>query len=322
MSIYNPLISVVVPIYNVEPYLEECLESLHKQTYQFLEILLIDDGSTDGSAKICNKYVLMDERFHYYYKENSGLSGARNYAIGILKGDYVAFVDSDDKIAPNTYNILASKLLQKNYDIIQFGYHNGILEDSPKLMLNEGELSSRDALISFLLYGPDVVWNKLVSREIVSKCLFKEGIMKEDSYVMPSFYLRANKILNISDCLYFYRTREGSIMNRPFSRNFYDTMTVYENIMRVTKDDMELYSIAAARSVVAMANLYSQFIQDKNFTDLDKIVVKFKGKEYLDVYNKVKSYSRIKFSYKLQILLFSISPFICSIVLHIQKRLA
>ena len=106
----NPLISVIVPIYNVEQYLVECLDSLHKQEYQNLEILLIDDGSTDGSAKICEKYVKKDNRFHYYYKENSGQSGARNYALRIFNGDYVSFVDSDDKIASDTYKILASIL--------------------------------------------------------------------------------------------------------------------------------------------------------------------------------------------------------------------
>ena len=183
-------------------------------------------------------------------------------------------------------------------------------------VLKEEEYSTKEALKFFLLYGPDVVWNKLVSRSIVEKCAFKEGIMNEDSYLSPSLFINAKSILNISDCLYYYRTREGSIMNRPFSKNFYDTMTVYEQIMRVCEFDKELYSIAVARSIVAMAGLYSRFINDKNFSKLDKLVVKFKGREYLSIYKKVRKDATIKFSYRIQILLFALSPRLCSFVLH------
>ena len=312
----NPLISVIVPIYNVEQYLVECLDSLHKQEYQNLEILLIDDGSTDGSAKICEKYVKKDNRFHYYYKENSGQSGARNYALRIFNGDYVSFVDSDDKIASDTYKILASKLSSVKYDVIQFSYYKGMSDNRQACVLKEEEYSTKEDLKFLLLYGPDAVWNKLVSRSIVEKCAFKEGIMNEDSYLSPSLFLNAKSILNISDCLYYYRTREGSIMNRPFSKNFYDTMTVYEQIMRVCEFDKELYSIAVARSIVAMAGLYSRFINDKNFSKLDKLVVKFKGREYLSIYKKVRKDATIKFSYRIQILLFALSPRLCSFVLH------
>lgn len=316
----TPLISVIVPIYNVEQYLEECLESLHQQDYPFLEIMLIDDGSTDGSANICDRYVQNDNRFHYYYKDNSGQSGARNFALRLFTGDYVSFVDSDDKVANDTYSTLVSKLLKAEYDMIQFSYYVWTEKLTKKKILADKEYDSLGAMNFFLLYGPDVVWNKLISKRIAQKTFFKEGIMEEDSYISPSYFKKATKILNIPECLYYYRTRQGSIMNRPFSRNFYDTMTVYEQIMRETEYDRELHCIAAARSVVAMANLYSRFFGDKNFTYLDRLIVGFKGREYLKIYNREKKNSRVKLSYRLQISLFSISPRICAMVLSLIKR--
>lgn len=320
MNQYNPLISVIVPIYNVEPYIEDCLKSLHQQDYQHLEILLIDDGSTDGSAAICKKYVQSDKRFSYFYKENTGQSGARNFALDRCHGEYVSFVDSDDLVARNCYSVITGKL-SVDTDIVQFGYYFGTSIDVPKHELPNRELTSKECLREFLLYGPDVVWCRIFSRKLFENIRFKEGLIKEDTYILPSLIKKARLIVSIDECLYFYRQREGSIMNSGFSRKLYDTMAVYEHVMRETEFDKNIYSIAVARSIVAMANLYSQFVNDGNFTDDDKRIVIYKGREYLGIYKRYAKYADIKFSYRLQLLLFSISPRLCSFVLHFNNKI-
>lgn len=320
MNQYNPLISVIVPIYNVEPYIEDCLESLHLQDYQHLEILLIDDGSTDGSAAVCKTYVQLDKRFSYFYKKNSGQSGARNFALDRCHGEYISFVDSDDLVAHNFYSVI-SKKLSLNIDIVQFGFYYGTTRDVPMHKFSNRELTSRECLSEFLLYGPDVVWCRIFSSKLFENIRFKEGIIKEDTYILPTLIKQARLIVSTDECLYFYRQRVGSTMNSGFSRKLYDTMVVYEHVMRETEFDKNIYSIAVARSIVAMANLYSQFVNDRNFTDDDKRIVIYKGREYLGIYKRYAKYADIKLSYRFQIFLFSVSPRLCSFVLHLNNKI-
>ena len=119
----NELISIIVPIFNVENYLRECLDSIHHQTYENFECLLIDDGSPDNSAEICREYVAKDSRFRYFKKENGGLSTARNFGIEVANGDFVVFVDGDDIIDRHQLGFLHDKLKEYDADIAIGSYH-------------------------------------------------------------------------------------------------------------------------------------------------------------------------------------------------------
>lgn len=313
---YNkPFISVIVPIYNVEQYISECLESLRSQEFQDIEFLLIDDGSKDRSGIICLEFVKSDNRFLYYFKENSGQSSARNYGLERCNGEYISFVDSDDFVDKRMYATIASKLKKEAYDIVQFGYYQGITSKVPCRRFTEEVCSGREALKSFLLQGPDVVWNKIYARKLFENTMFKEGIIKEDTYILPTLLHNSKRLLYIKDCFYFYRQREGSTINRPFSRDQYDTIAVYENMMRELGGDEELYCLAVSRSVVAMINLFCKYIDDDNFTYTDRLVVKFKEKEYFNKYVLARQFAKIKNSYKLQMILFEISPRLCSFII-------
>lgn len=118
----NDLISIIVPVYNVEKYLNKCIDSIINQTYKNIEIILVDDGSTDNSGKICDEYLLRDSRIKVIHKNNGGLSSARNEGINISSGEYIGFVDSDDWVEPNMYEEMYKKILYSNADIVDCGY--------------------------------------------------------------------------------------------------------------------------------------------------------------------------------------------------------
>lgn len=312
----KPLISVIIPIYNVEQYLSECLESLHSQEFQDIEFLLIDDGSTDQSSVLCQEFVKSDKRFHYFRQKNSGQSSARNYGLEQCRGKYISFVDSDDFVDKQMYAMIASILKKESFDIIQFGYYQGVTKKSYRKCFTKKIHSGREALLFFLLQGPDVVWNKIYTRKLFENTRFKEGIIKEDTYILPALLRYSKQVLYIEDCFYFYRQREGSTMNRPFSRKQYDTMVVYENMMQILSDDKELYCLAASRSVVAMINLFCKYMDDEKFTSKDKLAVKNKKKEYFKKYMEARQFATIKTSHRLQMILFKISPRLCCLVLN------
>ena len=119
MNKNEPLISIIVPVYNVEKYLSKCIDSIINQTYKNIEIILIDDGSTDSSGAICDKYALVDSRIHVLHIENSGVSNARNVGLNHATGDYIGFVDSDDYIEPNMYELLLEELIADDVDVVQ-----------------------------------------------------------------------------------------------------------------------------------------------------------------------------------------------------------
>ena len=137
------MISVIVPVYNVEPYLASCLDSIISQTYRELEILLIDDGSQDEIGKICDRYAASDERIRVFHTENKGLSAARNFGLDRAEGEYIAFVDSDDRIEPDMYDTLLVALIETGADAAACGHFqesaNGTVERSPKAAVLTGE---------------------------------------------------------------------------------------------------------------------------------------------------------------------------------------
>lgn len=223
----NPLISVIIPIYNVDKYLKECLESLKKQTYPNLEIIMVNDGSTDNSETICKEYEQKQSNFYYYNKTNGGLSDARNYGLEKATGEYIGFIDSDDYVSPLFYQVLYNNLTRSDADISTCAFE---MHECKNIIVNNDELvqcselyNQRDA-IKYLFSDTEkfrnFAWNKLYKAECFENITFPVGKKMEDLGTAYKVFLKARKISYNPNKLYFYRQRKNSILHS-ISASFY-----------------------------------------------------------------------------------------------------
>lgn len=213
------LISVIVPIYRVESYLKECIDSIIHQTYSMLEIILVDDGSDDACPHICDDYRKQDSRIQVIHKENGGLSDARNAGLESATGDYICFIDSDDVVHPNFIQTLYENLTSTNSDMAICHYEK--VYEIPQVM----EISSQYAIkiytqreILDALYGRDslsiiVAWNKLYRKSIWDNLRYPKGKIHEDEFVIHHILDKVKQVVINDGAYYYYRQREGSITN-------------------------------------------------------------------------------------------------------------
>lgn len=222
------LLSVVVPVYNVEKYLDRCIKSIINQTYKNLEIILVDDGSVDASGKICDKYAFKDKRINVIHKENEGLSEARNTGIKLSKGNYITFVDSDDYIDERMYEILINDLEKYDVDIASCDYLR-IVDYSKKAKISSEVLiySKEEALIKLLRNEEykDYAWNKIYKKKLFDGVLYPKGRVQEDVATTYKLILNANSVSYNKSKLYFYLKRKGSILDTWNSKNELDLYT-------------------------------------------------------------------------------------------------
>lgn len=212
----NELISVIVPVYNIEDYIEKCIESLINQTYSNLEIILVNDGSTDESGDICERYAKQDVRIVVLHKQNGGLSDARNYAMDKAKGELIAFVDGDDWIHPQMYELMYVTMKLKNADIVtcSFEQHDeGFAEKHYRQENLDIKLLTGGEALCDIETPLVVAWNKLYRREIIADIRYPKGKLHEDEYVIHRIFYKCARIAVIDRPLYFYTIREGSIVS-------------------------------------------------------------------------------------------------------------
>lgn len=212
----NPLVSIIVPIYNVERYLERCVDSLIEQTYQNIEIILVDDGSIDLSGKICDKYAGQFNRIKSYHKPNGGLSDARNYGIEYANGEYLFFVDSDDWLEIETISSMVEEAILNDSDIVCCGIKRVYDDNVWEPFTDKGcELYSQKEALENYLNGNKictVAWNKLYKRRLFSELRFPKGKINEDEFTTYKAILASSKIVYIDDYFYCYYKRHDSIM--------------------------------------------------------------------------------------------------------------
>ena len=214
-------ISIIIPIYNVEQFLPKCLDSIINQTYQDLEIILVNDGSTDTCPQICEDYAINDNRIKVIHKENGGLSDARNAGYKVVTGDYLAFVDSDDLISLDFYDRLLKIAIERNADIVE----SRILRFTNEKDLQNLQQDNRvvefetEKALEFLMKEQlkQVVWNKLYKTNLVNNLLFEKGKIHEDEFWTYQIFARAKKIVKTNYPLYFYRQQSDSIMAEKYS---------------------------------------------------------------------------------------------------------
>ena len=231
-------ISVIIPVYNVEAYIEKCLKSIMEQTYKNLEIILIDDGSTDNSGKICDEYAKKDTRINVIHRKNGGLSVARNDGIKIAKGEYICFVDSDDYVTENYCEVLYNTLKSNNADISAVSYKEIRDEGIPVLDADEKDktkfnneciIYDNDEIIIQMLKWEtfrNMAWNKLYKTEKVKKHLFLEGYAFEDIYFSYEILSDVKRVAYINTPCYYYIRRNNSISLTCSEKNLNDFLDV------------------------------------------------------------------------------------------------
>ncbi len=221
--------SFIVAIYNIEKYLDKCINSLINQTYRDFEILLIDDGSTDSCSEICKKYVEKDKRVRYFRKENGGQASARNLGIENATGDYIWFVDGDDYISEEALEKLQNELSKKQYDILCF---NACKDRNSKITPAEMYNSLIENDKKYMLSVP-APWSKIYKTSLIKEnnIFFKEGIIYEDLAMVPTVVIYTTNIGFLENNFYYYVIREGSTMNaRKFKPNRDDKFVALETL--------------------------------------------------------------------------------------------
>lgn len=223
------LITVIIPVYKVEEYLDACIVSVINQTYTNLEIILVDDGSPDRCGEICNIWQKKDQRIRVIHKENGGLSDARNAGLQIANGKYILFVDSDDCISPIMAETLFSALQYYSADIAECDYlsFNASIPDNKTAEEQGWKIFTSEEALSSLLEGAVFkypVWNKIYSKKVLNNIRFEIGKLHEDVFFTYQAFGQSEKIVKVSKKLYYYRQRENSIMGSVFSMRNLDAL--------------------------------------------------------------------------------------------------
>ena len=312
-------ISVIVPIYKVEKYIDQCIQSILEQTFSDYEVILVDDGSPDNCGIICDEYAKKDKRVHVIHQKNGGISAARNAGLNSffcnVDNKYVTFIDSDDWISAYYLEQLYTTAIMTDADIVSCDY------SSKQLVENNGKTNSdnirifsgKNALIE--RYKGDAQirvssWGKLYRRNLLEGLNFPEGKIHEDQWFSTMAYYFANRTVFLNDKLYFYRLRNDSITGSEFSMKRFDNIELMDWVIRVFKDnnDIQLTELASLHrektcaqyvlmsKVKSAGRIPSQFRMSKNKALL--IVHRYLPMEKFIQYFQM-SYPRIYRVYKL-----------------------
>lgn len=255
-------ISVIVPVYKVEKYLPQCLDSLVNQTYGNLEIILVDDASPDGCGRICDEYASGDERIRVVHRpKNQGQASARNLGLEMATGEYVSFVDSDDWLSEDAYEKLLAGLREHGADC-SVGHCVVVLDRDGELVVQKTKKkpvrceSAADAMKDVLL-GASAAWNRLYRRELFEGLRFQTGRINDDEALVLRAYERMDKIVFLDADSYFYRKRPGSITTSRFSLKMLDCVTnSRENLEFLREKKPELTPCAEYKYIKTMLWCY------------------------------------------------------------------
>ena len=306
-------VSVIVPVYNVEKYLRKCVESIKNQTYQNLEIILVDDGSTDCSGKICDDLSQTDDRIVVIHKENGGLSDARNVGMDASSGDYIGFVDSDDYVDEDFYEILVANLEKYDADISCCRYSN-VWEDGTREPIgNDGKIHIYEGLeaLKEYIYGKTMdpfVWNKLYKAELFrnskypdNRFRFTKGILSEDNPFCIELFKHTHKVVLVGVAKYNYlQAREGAITSSKISQKRIDAVHYWDKVRQdCHKNYPKLEEYALRRQVLFYIGLYNKIYKDKEHQDEARNIQSFVKKHRKEIKESTVCEKEIKISVSL-----------------------
>jgi len=288
MSQEKALISVIIPVYKVEKYVEKCIQSVINQTYENLQIILVDDGSPDNCGKICDEYAKKDHRIEVIHKSNGGLSDARNKGLEIAKGEYIGFVDSDDYIEADMYEVLYNLLKQYNADVSICNFYT----------VSQGKISIKNAengikeynrieILKEILLDKNIqsyAWNKLYKKELFDEIKYPIGKKYED--IGTTFFLleKCNKVVVTGKSEYYYINRQDSIVNNVTESTITDYIELiiqrYDYIEENIKE-LSSYNKDYLKRILKTA--------EQDIKNLKK-VGDYTKKKYEELYNKVQKF--------------------------------
>ena len=242
------LVSIIIPIYKVEQYLVDCIQSVCNQTYKNIEIILVNDGSPDNCGKICDDYAKKDKRISVIHKENGGLSDARNNGINIARGDYITFIDSDDYVETTFIEELYNAIEKNNSDISicninvvdengnkigKLGFKDNIIVDGKQIV--KGICEQKNIVESI------VAWNKMYSSKILKKYKYPVGKIHEDEFLTYKILYQAESVAIINKYLYNYRKNNQSIVGKKFNQQRLDLLEALSERLGFYKNNKEDY---------------------------------------------------------------------------------
>lgn len=292
-TIKNKIISVIIPVYNVERYVAQCLESILNQTYKFLEIIIVNDGSTDDSYNICKKYADTDKRIKLFSKKNGGVSSARNYGLSYVTGDYVYFMDSDDYLELNACEIMIKNI--KNFDLLCFNWSCTYKNNKIRNGVQTDKILSRNETLDLCVQNENsfsgYLWNKLFKADIIkdNHIKFNKNIsICEDLLFVVEYIQYCDKVNSISNVLYNYRMRISAASKR-FNLNKFSTIFAsYQSLINIYKKENLEAKIFLEYEYLYNYYLYKR-IFDKNNVSIDRKILN----EYKNI-KKSKKVSRKK----------------------------
>lgn len=322
----EPMLSIIVPVYKVEPYLQKCIDSILNQTFRDLELILVDDGSPDNCPAICDAAAEKDERVVVLHRKNAGLSAARNAGLMAARGDYIGFVDSDDYVAPEMYEKLYAAMVCNDAQIAVCSYTyvdlRGGVSVNRRSPITKYEVLDRIQMLDRLGGNQNwyyiTVWNRLYRRELFENIRFPFGRLHEDEYVAHYLYWACERIVTIPEDFYYYVQREGSIMAQKTLKQCLDKVWGIFDRMDFAQDH------GLNRMAFRSCNgLLDQLVQIR----LGEVTIK---EDERDIYKRERARIRGRLwglmwmprheKYKARILLYFVSPYLYALVRKLKLK--
>lgn len=265
-NVQYPLVSVILPVYNVEEYLCKCVDSVLAQTYRNLEVILVDDGSMDNSSKLCEEYAKKDNRIKVIHQKNGGLSAARNTGIKIAKGKFLSFVDSDDWVAPRFIELMIKTIQEKKVDICAVGYFFVDPDGIKPVSISSNKqyhqvISSKQAIYMGFESLGFYAWNKLYARHLFKDVCYPHGRLFEDTATTYKLFLQTDTIALCDEPLYYYnRLNVNSIMRMKFSVKKLDLLTSQSELLAYAQraHETKLIYIIKQKQAYAISSFFRQ----------------------------------------------------------------
>ena len=325
----KPLISVIVPVYNVAPYLPTCLDSILNQTYKNLEIILVASTSKDNSVEICDEYAEKDKRISVINCPPNGLSDGRNRGIEATHGEYLSFIDSDDFIAPEFIQTLYDIIVEYRCDIAQGRYlripetQNTIPESvKPNSEYSVSTYTYKEMLMKMNSYGTYIVmtWNKLYHRSLFSEIRFPFGKLYEDVATSYKILYSAKKIGSFLKPMYFYRQVSTSITDQPYSLKRLDALEHARDAVAFFKerDEYDIYGVALCHLIFSLNSTIQQVRE--HIADSDEIQADLKG-EMRERFGELRGHRTVGRLYKYAAFMMVYMPRVVSWMLAVRRRI-
>lgn len=266
----SPLLSIIVPVYNVDSYIEASLDSVRAQTFSDFEVILVDDGSTDDSGKICDRYAAADRRFQVIHKPNGGVSSARNAALDVCRGKYIAMLDPDDTLAPDTYENINYLEAHPDIDVLQFPYYNCYPHEKPeKLEVASRTIRGKDQILLNWWSGDILHFanlNKIFRRPVFEGLRYRVGHLSEDTYLVADFVEKCRAVYISEKGGYFYVSLRNDSLSSHYT--FDKHIDLFEAHLRTYRKLTE-YALLKPVRVTAFTRLFRRLVSAR-MTDPDK----------------------------------------------------